>query len=377
MNRAKHVIFFLFCCSLLGCQKEDDRLPASSNRTILVYLGVDNQFRNEAVQKIEQLTSAWDSSIDGNLLVYVDAGKKPVLIHIYHTPRRGVVADTVKIYSDENSANPATLTSVLNTVKTYRPAVSYGLVVLSHGSGWLPAKNSTPVIELKSIIIDTSTDELDNYMEIVDFAKAIPYKLDFIIFDACFMGSVEVAYELKEKVNYIVASPAEVLVPGFVYSSMMRHLFKHEPDLITVASEFYEYYDNQSGVFRSATVSAVKASGLDDLASIVKEITTESNLAIEDLDEIQTFGYGTQKIYFDLGDYLKKIAPEMEEKIENTLNQCILYKAHTPSYYSDGTNKLHPIHAFSGLSVYIPQVTYPEANSAYSNLKWANAAGIN
>jgi hypothetical protein len=67
-------------------------------------------------------------------------------------------------------------------------------------------------------------------MELADFANAIPYKLDFIIFDACFMGSVEVCYELKDKAEYIVASPTEILSPGFVYSSMMQHLFKPKAD---------------------------------------------------------------------------------------------------------------------------------------------------
>ena len=353
-----------------GCKKENDCQQISTHRTVLVYLGVDNNFRAEAVQKIKQLKDNWDKSINGNLLVYADAGEKPVLVHIYNTSRRGVVADTIKTYPTENSANPATLTRILNTVKTYRPAASYGLVVLSHGSGWLPAEMSNP-IKLKSIIMDTATNEPDNYMELADFAQAIPFKLDFIVFDACFMASIEVAYELKDKADYIVASPAEVLAPGFVYSSMMQHLFKPQPDLVAVAREFYEYYDNMSNEFRSATVSVVKTSELDVLVPVFKEIIAEANLFPEDLNAIQTFGYGTQKIYFDLGDYLKKIAPEKQEEIEVALDQCIQYKDCTPSYYSAGTSKLHPINAFSGLSVYIPQTAYPEANSAYGMLKWS------
>jgi len=355
---------------LSGCKKGIDCPPANTHRTVLVYLGVDNNFRAEAAQKIAQLTNSWDKSINGNLLVYADAGEKPVLVHIYHSSRRGVVADTIKTYPDENSANPATLTRVLNTVAMYRPAASYGLVALSHGSGWLPAEMSAP-IRLKSIIWDTGTSETNNYMELADFVQAIPFKLDFIIFDACFMGAVEVAYELKDKADYIVASPAEVLAPGFVYYSMMQHLFKPQPDLTAVAREFYEYYNSMSNELRSATISVVKTSELDVLVPIVKEIIAESNLLPEDLDAIQTFGYGAQKIYFDLGDYLKKIAPDKQEKIDTALKQCVLYKAWTDSYYSAGTRKLHPIDAFSGLSVYIPQAAYPEANRAYGMLKWS------
>jgi hypothetical protein len=374
MNRNSYIAFFFFCCLLSGCNKEPDCQQISSLRTVLVYLGVDNNFSNEAEEKIELLKNNWDKSIDGNLLVYADAGEKPVLVHIHYTRKRGVVADTIEKYVAENSASSAVFARVLNKVKTYRPAASYGLVVLSHGSGWLPAEMSMPNIKLKSIILDTGVSK-DNYMEIADFAEAIPYKLDFIIFDACFMGSVEVAYELKDKADYIVTSPAEVLAPGFVYSTMMRHLFKRQSDLTAVAREFYEYYDNQSGFHRSATVSVVKTSEFDALISVFKEITTEANLLPEDLNSIQTFGFGSQKIYFDMGDYLQKITSEKQKEIEAAFDLCVLYKACTPSYYSAATNRLHDINAFSGLSIYIPQVAYPEANHSYGNLKWTNAAG--
>ena len=362
----------IFIILLSGCCKEPhvDR-PVSTQRTVLVYLGVDNNFWYEAAEKIDTLKRNWNKNFDGNLLVYADAGAKPVLVHIYHTERRGNVADTIAIYPAENSASTATFSRVLNTVKAYRPAASYGLIVLSHASGWLPADMSWP-IQLRSVIIDTGTNEPDNYMELEDFANAIPYKLDFAIFDACFMGAAEVAYELKGKVDYIVASPAEVLAPGFVYASMMKHLFQTQPDLEAVAREFYEYYDNKTGMYRSATVSLIKTSALDVLAQIFKEITATVHPFLEDIDNIQTFGFGNQKIYFDLGDRLLRLAPERSAEIEIALEQCVLYKDHTPSYFS-AKGGLHPIHAFSGLTVYIPQAAYPETNEIYKRLKWTKA----
>jgi len=380
MKKIKHSFRLLLLCFLLmGCSKEPciERPPISTQRTVLVYLGVDNNFRYEAKEKIELLQNNWNPNFDGNLLVYADAGNKPVLVHIYHTQGRGNVADTIAQYSTENSASTATFTRVLNDVSAYRPANSYGLIVLSHATGWLPADMSYPSIALRSIILDTETDEPNNYMELADFAEAIPYKLDFAIFDACFMGLVEVAYELKDKVDYIVASPAEVLVPGFVYATMMQHLFLPQPDLTAVAREFYEYYNSQSGNYRSATVSLVKTSAIEDaLLPLFKEITDGIDPFTEPIETIQTFGYGSQKIYFDLGDRLKKLAPEKSTEIQTALDQCVLYKESTPSYYSMGVTGLQPIHAFSGLAVYIPQVAYPEANAAYSRLKWAKAIAL-
>ena len=95
---------------------------------------------------------------------------------------------------------------MLNRMQSDFPAASYGMVALWHATGWVPAEMSLPALALRSAILDSGTDEPYNYMELPDFADAIPFKLDFIVFDACFMGSVEVAYELKDKAAYPVAN---------------------------------------------------------------------------------------------------------------------------------------------------------------------------
>jgi hypothetical protein len=307
MQYRAYILIFLLSSFFVSCEKDelpDSTVPASNRRTVLVGLGTDNNFHAEATEKIKTLKSNWNKDFDGNLLVYSDTGDRPVLVHIYHSNLCGNVADTIETYPPENSASPETLTRVLDRVKEYRPAHSYGLVVLSHATGWLPPEMSDPP-RLKAVIQDKGADEAYNYMELSDFANAIPYKLDFLIFDACFMGSVEICYELKDKTDYIVASPAEVLAQGFVYSTIMQHLFKPEADLTAVARDFYEYHNNQGGVRRSATVSVIKTAGLEELKRIYHS-ALDQRPPVGDLGGLQTFGCGSQKIYFDLGDYLQQ-----------------------------------------------------------------------
>ena len=43
-------------------------------------------------------------------------------------------------------------------------------------------------------------------IEIEDFAKAIPMKLDYILFDACLMGNLEIALNIAPYADYLVAS---------------------------------------------------------------------------------------------------------------------------------------------------------------------------
>ena len=73
---------------------------------------------------------------------------------------------TSHTYDQENSASPQVLKRVINDVTRLYPAKSYGLIVFSHGSGWLPPH--TLVNGSRSIIIDN-----DNEMEITDFAMAL------------------------------------------------------------------------------------------------------------------------------------------------------------------------------------------------------------
>ncbi len=71
-------------------------------------------------------------------------------------------------------------------------------------------------------------------MEISDFAAALgDCHFDFIVFEACFMAGVEVAWELREKTDYVVASAAEILSPGFtdIYGELRDCLFLPQPDL--------------------------------------------------------------------------------------------------------------------------------------------------
>lgn len=359
----RYLILYLFCYFLVSCQDDSSGPEITSGRTVIVYLGVDNNFKGEEKEKIEALTKGWKSSFQGNLLVYADAGGKPFLTRIY-TKKGKSVAEVVKSYEDSNSADPEVFNRVLRGIISDYPADSYGLVVLSHATGWLPVKT---LGSARSVISDRGSE-----MEIRDFAEALPEKMDFIIFDACFMGAVEVVYELKDKADYIVGSPAEVLVPGFVYTSMMTHLMAPVPDVTAVAREFYEYYDAQSSFARSATVSVVKTAELEGLAALCRELLHDvDGESAVDIRTLQNYGYGPDLLYFDMGDYIKALSPERYDEFMQKLDKCLLYEAHTPGYYSAGNYAYNPIRTYSGLAVYIPQKAYPFMNGEYRKLKWA------
>lgn len=356
-------ILFFLVLSLAGCHDNSPDVDPVK-RTIIVYLGVDNDFENEGREKIAILKKSWRGRYDGNLLVYAD-GREAVLVRIFENESGTNVADTLQKYGSENSADPEVFNRVLSDVSEQFPADSYGLIVLSHGSGWLP-ENQLAVPT--SIISDRGRE-----MGFRDFAAAIPMPLDFIVFDACFMGTIEVAYELKDKVKYVVASPAEVLAPGFVYESMMEHLMKAEPELTAVAKEFYDHYNALSGFWRSATVSVVKTDELEDIADFFAGIGNVADAKGINLSDIQKFGYAAHLLFLDVGDYVSHWAPDNYDQFVKKWNRAVIFKAHTPGYYSAGNIAYNKIEAFSGMAMYVPQSRYPFLNQEFQKLKWAKA----
>ena len=70
----------------------------------------------------------------------------PVLMRFYRDRNGKSAADTLKVYEDMTvSASPESIRRVLNEIQETFPAKHYGLLISSHGSGWLPAgysKNS-------------------------------------------------------------------------------------------------------------------------------------------------------------------------------------------------------------------------------------------
>ncbi|MCD7969587.1 MAG: clostripain-related cysteine peptidase [Alistipes sp.] len=359
----------------------------STKNTVLVYLGVDNKdFYTEGKEKIDILVNSWSDSYDGNMVVMADVSSRSgmsddaVLVRIGNTETCGHGADTVKTYHNPDSSDPEFMKQVWEDVIELYPAERYGMVVLSHAMGWLPYDlYKSP--ESRALIEDNGS-----YMELEDFAGAVP-RLEYLICDLCFMAGVEVAYELKDKVNYLVASPAEVLVPGFDYSRMMPRLLKTEfteADIIQVAYDFYEtfrdgkYYSND--LYKSATVSVVKNSELPALAETVRDLIDWDVLTAQGdtlVDQVQDF-FPYRKFYHDLGDLIAHLYPDDEDiagRFRQVLDQCVIAEYHTDHFYtaSPYPGAGHAIDAFCGLTTYIPRTAYPSLNEYYTTLSWFDA----
>ena len=246
-------------------------------KTVLIYMVGNNNLSSDAVRNLQDLKKGFVPSDDNLLVYYHTPVQSPVLLQLRTDETGAVAQDTVYRFPQRNSATAESLKSAMLVTQTMFPANEYGLFLWSHGTGWLPQGHYS-----KSFGEENGVE-----MEIVDMVKAFPYKLSFVVFDACLMGCVEVAYQMKDSVDYVISSPAEIMSTGFPYSKVMKHLFSSPADYIAVAEEYYNYYNSMGGQSRSATISVVKTDALKDVAGAAKVVFENGDGTIE---EVEIFG---------------------------------------------------------------------------------------
>ena len=339
----------------------------------------------------------------------------PVLMRIYKGYGGEVVTDTLVRYpASVHSADPAQLNAVLTYVRDNFPAKTYGMIFSSHATGYLPAgyyanpkdymyapssaimgrqghqkpHYGVPYVEPEHdpslpMVKSVGQDQVGTYgaylsyeIQIEDFAKALPMYLDYILFDACLMGGVEVAYELAGKCGLVGFSQTEVLAEGFDYEEIpTRLLHGGNPDPQAVCEDYFQQYDIQSGIYRSATISMVDCSKMEPLAEVCRELFEKYRepMRLVDPETIQRFYRYDYHWFYDLTDIVAKsgAADEELQALNDALEQCVVYKAATPEFMGSFT-----IDTYSGFSMYLPSHGSLELDKYYKTLEWNIATGL-
>ncbi len=401
-----------------------DRTPNKETRKVmLLYSAGFNSLTSYLQEDIEDLKKGWIPTAgrtDDVLLIYshfpetrgkYDIGTSPTLVRL-HKRDTTVISDTLVTYPKGTiSSSAEQLNKVLTYIKEHFQARSYGMVFSSHATGYLPSGYYTkpkeyffedmdmrarmkrkpkaipyeapeydPSLPMTKSIGQDQVGSQGSYMsyeiELQDFAKAIPMELDYILFDACLMGGIEVAYELRHNVRTIGYSQTEVLAEGYNYKELTTHLLKNEdPDPVSVCEDFFTQYDIQSGVYRSATISTIDCSRLEPLAEVCQELFKKYGSTIRTMSSsgVQQFFRSSYHWFYDLESILTEAGATEDEldRLHEALDQCVVYKAHTPEFMN-----AFLIHTFCGFSMYLPSRGSAELDKYYKLLQWNIATGL-
>ena len=359
-------------------------LDISPTRNILFYIGADDDFiRDDAIAKINEIRLGWQPG-RGELIIYMDRRDRAAcLLRINDTKNNDIYGiDTIQVYDVENSADPEVLSRVIDTLNRYYPADSYGMVLFSHGSGWLP---DGTLARPRSLIHDKDGGGNIREMEYYDFASAIPdNQFDFIIFEACLMSDVMVMYELRKKAKYVLASSAEIVTPGFqyIYEKEFMKLYDTKKQTNAIVSDFGQAFYDLTRI--DLTLSIIKMDEMEKLALATKNALqgidiNEANVII---DSVQYFdrpgysisgGYHRAPRYFDLLHTIEKLVPDARYKAFNDqLEKTVIWKAASGSFLLNYSHGIY-IKRHCGLTTYIEQDAYPYLNSEYRRSSWYKA----
>lgn len=284
----------------------------------------------------------------------------PVLIQAYSQNGKAVL-DTLKFYNTNfDSTDPVNVRSVLNEIKSKFPSDHYGLVFSGHGTGWLPAEDTLSTRAFGSRFYG-SVDNVRN-TDIRELASALPMHFDYIIMDACLMGSVEVVYQFRNSCDKMIVSETEIPSQGFDYMRLPDRVF-NGPDLKQVCAD-YMYKCGKGAFATGGTVSLIDCRELEPLATQVKLLAD----SVSRKNAQKMWCSSEYSYFYDLRSLLPA-----SKALDEALGKAVIYEEHTSSVTMNENLKIGQA---CGLSMFCADGMDPAIVEYYKTLDFCKATGV-
>lgn len=392
-------------------------------QTVFMFFPWSNSLLSNFRRTVEDMQTVVTqrSMKDERIMVFMATSEREAVLFELKKQNGRCLTDTLRRYSDRPFTSRQWLTSLFSEVMTLAPASRYGMVVGCHGLAWVPVQGQRNA--LKRLGSQERIDEEDNLykeeridkeglykkeridkegvpndlmhfevqgpvttrfiggtypetqIETTDLADAMAdtgLHTEYILFDACYMSSVEVAYELKDVTHYLIASPTEVLSYGFPYITMGKHLLG-TPNYKGIVDSFISFYSSYNLPY--GTVAVTDCTQLDALAAIAQQINAaaaeptnaaaaeQTNAASEGKlntarsgknvpNGVQIMDGYSPTLFYDLGHLmsLKDAGTVLTAAFAEQLEKTVPYKGHTDQYFTALKDAPVDIKHYSGLN---------------------------
>ena len=372
-------LFTLFICMIslamtfTGCSEEAFDTDSVNKQTILAFYPWTGDKSSTGL--LGYLQNNIDSICDGiidrkglnnsRVLVFLsDKYNHSTLYDLqYNATTKSVDRVPLKEYEGTSYASAEGFADILNEVKTQADALNYALIVGVHGCGWTYASDWSryPYYARPSVTRPRdnnfsgiqfgpdpnapltrffgSVSLAENAMDISTLAEGIResgLKMQYILFDACYMSNIETAYELKDVTNYMIASGSEIMAAGLPYRSMWSYLNSATPNYSSIVSTSVNFYKNNSSA-PFCNLAAIDCRQVEKLASVMKDINAEYQLSASvSLDSIQHLDGFRPNLFYDLETYVDSLHPSgyLLDQFKNQLKLTIKASDHTEEAYT-------------------------------------------
>ncbi|MCM1291591.1 MAG: clostripain-related cysteine peptidase [Prevotella sp.] len=351
---------------------QDSDLKPDRIRTIVVYAVASNNlsadFNDDCKEMLEGMKGI-DNEKYSLLLYRVVIGGDVDLLEVKNS-EKGLDFVSIKEYDNNTlSTDPDRLSQVISDVKELRPAQNYGLIFWAHGSSWEPGSNSHGKVEAPMLYAyggDESTGVRD-WMNIDEMAQAIPDKgFEFIWFDNCFMSSIEVLYQLRNKSEYIVAYPTEIYSPGMPYHATLPLLMQPDCDLVNAAVETFDSYN---AFDQACTIAVMDMSEIEPVAEAAAK-ACENFKILPTTSGIQVYSRFSYGPYFDFVQLYKMFGSDKDsfsaDEFDVAMSKFVIYKACSNK---DFNNRPIDKNNYSGISAHHYK-KFSNNDYFYTTLDW-------
>ncbi len=370
----------LSVCALNACNDDLPKPdgPQQAERTVVLYMMAENSLNRFAANDLKEIEQAYSKiPKNTNLIVYVDDSSLP---RIYNVTAKKGFTEWKTYDEDQISTDSTVMQRTLENITAMFPAKKYGYIFWSHGSGWIPQSRS---IGIDNGVNTSSNSGLQmNIPTLRGVLEHLPHA-EFILFDACAMQSVEVAYELRHVTDYIIGSPTEIHAEGAPYDKILEPMMKG--DLTGITQQYYNTYHDWGGV----VISLVDCRKMEQFAAKTAQVLPQFYAGITEkgTDEIQIYrpyiyesGWAPEP--FDVeGAMYRALDSATFAEWKKALDQVIVCKKATPEwttvYYGDEHCHLMDETNYAAVSMFIPNTKYEEQkwNEKFRSQQWYDAVG--
>lgn len=380
-------------------------------QTVFMFFPWSNNLLSDFRRTVEDMQTVVTqrSMKDERIMVFMATSEREAVLFELKKQNGRCLTDTLRHYSDRPFTSRQWLTSLFSEVMKLAPASRYGMVVGCHGLAWVPVQgqrnarkrlgSQERIDEEDNLYKEERIDEEDTLykeekidkeglykgeridkegepndlmhfevqgpvttrfiggtypetqIETTDLADAMAdagLHTEYILFDACYMSSVEVAYELKDVTHYLIASPTEVLSYGFPYITMGKHLLG-TPNYKGIVDSFISFYSSYNLPY--GTVAVTDCTQIDALAAIAQQINAAAEAQLVH-NGVQIMDGYSPTLFYDLGHLmsLKDAGTVLTAAFAEQLDKTVPYKGHTDQYFTALKDTPVDIKHYSGLN---------------------------